>query len=92
MCELMYHCVCVCLCVCVCVHVCVCVCVRACVCLHVPVCVVCVCVCVYVCVCVSVCALSTDVKSLYNKQTWAVETDDESGGTTQLVGRLPDSY
>ncbi|KAK7114741.1 exocyst complex component 2-like [Littorina saxatilis] len=25
-----------------------------------------------------------DVKSLYNKQTWAVETDDESGGTTQL--------
>ncbi|KAK7493846.1 hypothetical protein BaRGS_00014987, partial [Batillaria attramentaria] len=26
----------------------------------------------------------SDVKSLYNKQTWAVETDDESGGTTQL--------
>ncbi|KAL8560897.1 hypothetical protein ACOMHN_059081 [Nucella lapillus] len=25
-----------------------------------------------------------DVKSLCNKQTWAVETDDESGGTTQL--------
>lgn len=25
-----------------------------------------------------------DVKSLFNKQTWAVETDDESGGTTQL--------
>lgn len=26
----------------------------------------------------------SDVKSLFNKQTWAVETDDESGGTTQL--------
>lgn len=26
----------------------------------------------------------SDVKLLYNKQTWAVETDDESGGTTQL--------
>ena len=44
-------------------------------------------VCVCMCVCTYVCVLSTDVKSLYNKQTWAVETDDESGGTTQLVGR-----
>ncbi|PVD20477.1 hypothetical protein C0Q70_18633 [Pomacea canaliculata] len=25
-----------------------------------------------------------DVKGLYNKQTWSVETDDECGGTTQL--------
>lgn len=29
--------------------------------------------------------LFTEVKSLHSKETWAVESDDEYGGTTQLV-------
>jgi len=26
-----------------------------------------------------------DIQQLHTKETWIVETDDESGGTTQLV-------